>query len=61
MPLKELLTQKGIKQKWLAENIGVSEVTVSSWCQMKSKPSRKNIEKLSSLLNLPENKQITTL
>lgn len=56
MPLKELLTQNGIKQKWLAENIGVSEVTVSSWCNGKSKPQKKHLEKISKILSLPKNK-----
>jgi len=53
MPLKELLKKKGIKQKWLADKIGVSEVTVSTWCSEKSKPRKENLEKMSKILNVP--------
>lgn len=55
MPLKELLNQRGIKQKWLAENLQVSETTMSSWCNGKSKPRNKYILKLSSVLNVSQN------
>ena len=53
MLLKELLESKGIKQKWLASKIGVSEVTVSSWCSAKSVPKKAHLEKLSELLDVP--------
>jgi transcriptional regulator with XRE-family HTH domain len=52
--MKELLKSKGIKQKWLAHKLGVSEVTVSNWAKEKSYPSKKHLEKLSALLNIPE-------
>lgn len=53
MLLKELLKTKGVKQKWLASRLGVSEVTVSNWVKDKSIPSKKHIEKLSEMLNTP--------
>jgi transcriptional regulator with XRE-family HTH domain len=52
MLLKELFKSKGIKQKWLAQKLGVSEVTVSNWVKEKSHPSEKNLEKLCSILNI---------
>ena len=52
MLLKELFESKGIKQKWLANKLGVSEVTVSNWVKEKSHPSPKNLEKLCNLLNI---------
>lgn len=52
---KELLRSKGIKQKWLAEKMGVSEVTISNWVTEKSSPSKKNIEKLGDLLGVSIN------
>jgi len=55
MLLKELLHSKGIKQKWLASKIGVSEVTVSNWCSAKSAPKREHLRKLSELLDVPIN------
>lgn len=53
MLLKELFKSKGIKQKWLAQKMGVSEVAVSNWVKEKSMPSQKNFQKLSELLNVP--------
>lgn len=53
MLLKELFKSKGIKQKWLAQKMGVSEVAVSNWAKEKSVPSQKNFQKLSELLNVP--------
>jgi transcriptional regulator with XRE-family HTH domain len=50
--LKELLKSKGVKQKWLANKIGVSEVTVSNWVKEKSLPNDKNYQKLSDALNV---------
>jgi transcriptional regulator with XRE-family HTH domain len=53
--LKELLKSKGIKQKWLANKIGVSEVTVSLWCAGKSMPKKEHINSLCKLLKVPVN------
>jgi transcriptional regulator with XRE-family HTH domain len=50
--LKELLRSKGIKQKWLARKLGVSEVTVSNWVKQKSTPKMAHLEKLSILLDV---------
>lgn len=52
MLLKELLKSKGVKQNWLAQRIGVSEVTMSNWVKEKSTPSKRNLEKLSEVLNV---------
>jgi transcriptional regulator with XRE-family HTH domain len=53
MLLKQLLNSKGLKQKWLANKIGVSEVTVSSWCSGKSVPHKAHLQKISELLEVP--------
>ncbi|MGI6304514.1 MAG: helix-turn-helix transcriptional regulator [Bacteroidales bacterium] len=53
MLLKELLKTKGIKQVWIANKLGVSEVTVSKWCAGKSVPKKSHLEKLSQLLDVP--------
>jgi transcriptional regulator with XRE-family HTH domain len=53
MLLKELLKSKGLKQKWLASKIGVSEVTVSNWCAGKSVPKKAHLLKISELLDVP--------
>jgi transcriptional regulator with XRE-family HTH domain len=53
LPIKELLQSKGIKQKWLADRLGVSEVTVSNWCSGKNLPHKKHLEKISEILDIP--------
>ncbi len=53
MLLKELLKSKGIKQKWLANKLGVSEVTVTNWCAGKSVPKKAHLQKISELLDVP--------
>ena len=53
MLLKELLKAKGLKQKWLANKIGVSEVTVSHWCAGRSVPKKAHLKKISEILEVP--------
>lgn len=50
--LKDILKVKGVKQKWLAQKLGVSEVTVSNWVKEKSTPSPKHMEKICEILNV---------
>lgn len=50
--LKDLLKSKGLKQKWLAQKLGVSEVTISNWVKEKSTPSKKNIEKICEIMEV---------
>jgi len=51
--LKEVFKSKGIKQKWLAEKLGVSEVTVSNWVKQKTTPNGSHLKKLAGLLDIP--------
>lgn len=53
MGLKELIKSKGFKQKYIADKIGVSEVTLSNWVKEKTLPSEENLKKLSVLLEVP--------
>ncbi|WP_081690250.1 helix-turn-helix transcriptional regulator [Cellulophaga baltica] len=53
--LKEVLRSKGVKQKWLANKIGVSEVSVSNWVKEKTEPSLENYQKISQVLGIPIN------
>ena len=53
MILKDILISKGVKQKWLANKMGVSEVTVSNWCKQKSDPSKQNLKRISDVLEIP--------
>lgn len=52
--LKEVITTRGVKQKWLAAKLGVSEVTVSNWCSGKAVPKAEHIEKLCSILQVDQ-------
>ena len=51
--LKELFKAKGIKQKWFAKKLGVSEVTVSNWVQQKTTPTELHLKKISELVGVP--------
>lgn len=51
--LKKVLRSKGVKQKWIAEKLGVSEVTLSNWVNEKAKPTETHLKKLSELLDIP--------
>jgi transcriptional regulator with XRE-family HTH domain len=49
--LKELIKSKGFKQKFVADKVGVSEVTLSNWVKGKTTPNDAHIAKLSQVLN----------
>lgn len=49
---KKLIQSKGVKQKWLAQQIGVSEVTLSNWVQGNYKPTEENLHKIAEVLNI---------
>lgn len=52
--LKDIIKSKGLKQSYLAQRMGVSVVTMSNWVKEKSSPNKKNLEKLSELLEVPK-------
>jgi len=51
--LKKLIISRGVKQKWIAEQLGVSEVTISNWVKEKATPKEIHLEKLGLLLDIP--------
>lgn len=53
--LKELIKSRGVKQKWLAAKLGVSEVTVSNWCSGKTIPNDVHLAKLSAVFEVEFN------
>jgi transcriptional regulator with XRE-family HTH domain len=53
MTIKDLIKRSGFKQKWIAEQLGVSEITISNWVSGKYIPSFKNQERLSGVLGIP--------
>lgn len=50
--LKVILAEKGKTNKWLAEKLGKSEVTVSRWVRNENQPSMETLLVISKLLDI---------
>lgn len=50
--IKEVLTEKGIKQTWLAEKLGKSYNMVNSYCQNRRQPSVEDLFRIGELLHI---------
>ena len=50
--IKETLTEKGIKQTWLAEKLGKSYNMVNSYVQNRRQPSLENLNKIADILDI---------
>lgn len=50
--LKVVLAEKNKKGKWLAEQLGKNEATVSRWCSNTAQPSLEMLIKIASILNV---------
>ena len=50
--LKVILAEKGKTNKWLAEKLGKSDVTVSRWVTNEVQPSMDNLVAIASLLKV---------
>lgn len=50
--IKIILEKNGRSQKWLAENLSTTTVTVNHWCLNKSQPPIKKLYKIAELLNI---------
>lgn len=50
--LKVVLVENSKTGKWLAEQVGKNEATVSRWCSNKMQPSLDMLVKIASLLNV---------
>lgn len=57
--IKAILEQKGIKQKWLAEQLGKSYNMVNSYAQNRRQPSLEDLYKIAEILNI-ETKELLT-
>ena len=47
-----MLVEKQRTSKWLAEQLGKSENTVSKWCSKKVQPSLENLYEIAKLLDI---------
>lgn len=50
--INEVLKEKGLQQKELAEKLGVSKVTVNYWCKNQSKPSLETLGEVARILKV---------
>ena len=50
--IKEILKEKGIKQKWLAEQLGKSYNMVNSYVQNRKQPRLEVLYKIAEILNI---------
>ena len=50
--IKEVLEQKGIKQIWLAEQLGKSYNMVNSYAQNRRQPSLEDLYKIAEILKV---------
>lgn len=53
--LKEILEERGIKQKFIADKLSVSVSSVSLWVLGKTQPTIANLKTLAELLNVDVN------
>lgn len=50
--LKEVLAEEGRTNKWLAEKVGKSQVSVSRWCSNTTQPSLVSLYQIALLLEV---------
>jgi len=58
--IKEVLTEKGIKQTWLAEKLGKSYNMVNSYCQNRRQPSVEDLFRIGELLQIDPKELLVT-
>ncbi|ATR90145.1 XRE family transcriptional regulator [Porphyromonas gingivalis] len=50
--IKAVLAEKQLTSKWLAEQLGKSENTISKWCSNKVQPSLENLVEIAKILDV---------
>lgn len=53
--LRVVLAEKGLSNHWLAQQLGVTDMSVSRWCTNKNQPSMAQFIKISKILNIDIN------
>lgn len=56
----ELLKYKGLKQKWLADQLGMTSVMISLYVQNKRQPKLETLISISKILNVDVNQLINS-
>lgn len=59
--IKEVLKEKGVKQVWLAEQLGKSFNTVNGYVQNRAQPSLEILFKIAEILNVEPKDLIVTI
>ena len=57
--IKVVLAEKQRTNRWLAEQMGKSENTISRWCSNKSQPSIAQLQEIANLLDVDVRTLIT--
>lgn len=57
--IKVVLAKKQRTNRWLAEQMGKSENTISRWCSNKSQPSIAQLQEIANLLDIDVRTLIT--
>ena len=57
--IKVTLVEKQKTNRWLAEQMGKSENTISRWCSNKSQPSIAQLQEIANLLDVDVRELIT--
>lgn len=50
--LRVVLAEKQITNKWLADQLSVTDMTVSRWCNNRNQPSMTQFVEIAKLLNV---------
>lgn len=50
--IKVVLVEKGLSSKWLAEQLGKNEATISRWCSNDVQPPLTTLVKIAEVLNV---------
>lgn len=57
--IKAVLAEKQLTSKWLAQELGKAENTVSRWCSNKVQPSLGNLVEVAKILDIEVRNLIT--
>ena len=57
--IKAILAEKQLTSKWLAQELGKAENTVSRWCSNKVQPSLENLVEIAKVLDIEVRMLIT--
>ena len=56
--IKVVLAEKGKSNKWLAEELGKGQATISKWCTNTTQPSLENLIEIAKCLDVEVNELI---